>query len=155
MPDDPEDVSERSREHRDDRESSIEDVLVDVRDDLGRQQYPTTGDDLAATYADEPTDLPNETESLGSAFDRIDDQFGDADEAFAAFLAEFEGGAYAEGYTEATRAGGDEWSEERIDDDRPPAEENTEGQQERAKDRARRAQASDAESSSESSGGSG
>jgi hypothetical protein len=154
MPDEPANVSEHAREQKADRESSIEDVLADVRDDLGRRSYPTTSEDLAATYADEPTDLPNETESLGSAFDWIDDQFGDADEAFAAFLAEFERGAYAEGCADATQTDNEQWSEERVDDDRPPAEENTEGQQERARERAQRAQASEAESS-ESSGGSG
>lgn len=146
MANDADDVGEQSNATKDARESSVEDVLASVREDLGTQSYPTTSEDLAATYADDPTDLPDETESIGSAFDRIDDQFADADEAWAAFLSEFERGEYATGYTEATRTGGDTWSEERIGDDRPPADENTEGQSERAKERARQAQAAESES---------
>lgn len=148
MQEDSEDVADGSRRRKDDRESAVEDVLAGVRADLGERSYPTTSERLASTYADEPTEFPNETESLGSAFDRIDDQFADADEAWAALLAEFEQGQYARGYTEATRTGGDTWSEERIDDERPPAEQNTEGQTERATERARRAQAADADAGS-------
>lgn len=41
---------------------------------LAEHSYPTTSEELAATYADEPLDLPNETESLGSVFDRLVDE---------------------------------------------------------------------------------
>lgn len=150
---DPSDVEDESIRRKNDRESSIEDVLASVRTDLGDRSYPTTSEDLAATYADGPIDLPNETESLDSAFDRMDDQFEDADEAYRALLSEFEGGTYR-GLRDDTATGGAAWSEERVDDDRPPAEENADGGSERAKQRASQSQASDAQASdSDSNGG--
>lgn len=145
MSNDTDDVSERSKAHKDARESSIEDVLASVRDDLGSRSYPTTSEELAATYADGSTDLPNETESIGSAFDRLDEQFDDADEAYRALVAEFEDGAYRTARPDAER-GGASWSEERVDDDRSPADDDTDGQRKRSRERARRSQAADAES---------
>ncbi|WP_313696190.1 hypothetical protein [Halorarum halobium] len=83
------DAAER-RQHE--RAESVETTLEAVRADLGTHQYPVTSEDLAAYYADDPTDLPNETESLGSAFGRLDRSFADPDEAFEALVSEFEEG---------------------------------------------------------------
>ncbi|QLG64222.1 DUF5789 family protein [Halorarum salinum] len=100
----PDDVDEReAREKRDgvqdaaerrqsQRAESVEDTLEAVRADLGTHQYPVNSEDLAAYYADDPTDLPNETESLGSAFGRLDRSFEDPDEAYEALVSEFEEG---------------------------------------------------------------
>lgn len=137
-------ASERSRQRKDDREASIEDALADAREHLGEQRYPASSEELAAAYADGPIDLPNETESLASAFDRMDDQFRNAEDAHRALLSEFEGGAFRNLRPDAA-SGGATWSEERIDDDRPPAGEDAEGGPERARQRASQAQASDAE----------
>lgn len=37
-------------------------------------KYPIRGEELATRYADRMIDLPNETESLGSVFDRLSDR---------------------------------------------------------------------------------
>lgn len=100
----PDDVDEReAREKRDgvqdaaerrqrERAESVEDTLEAVRADLGAHRYPVNSEDLAAYYADDPIDLPNETESLGSAFGRLDRSFEDPDEAYEALVSEFEEG---------------------------------------------------------------
>lgn len=41
---------------------------------LEDRTYPTTSEELAQEYATHPVELPNETESLGSVFDRLDDE---------------------------------------------------------------------------------
>lgn len=145
MPEDTEDVAKGSRARKDRRESNVEGVLVDVREDLGEQSYPTTSEQLASTYADGPIDLPNETESLDSAFDRMNDTFENAEEAYRALLSEFEGGTYHDARAEAG-SGDAVWGEERIDDSQPPADRNTEGGPEESKERARRMQAAESES---------
>ena len=71
---DPDEVDDAAEERQHERAAAVEDVLSEIRGDLGRQSYPTNSEDLASTYADTPIDLPNETESIGSAFDRIDDR---------------------------------------------------------------------------------
>jgi len=118
------DATPEARSHE--RAATVEEILSTVRADLGRQDYPTTSEELAATYAADPSELPNETESIGSVFDRLDDRFEDAEAAYRALVTEFEGGLYADegdagkatGTTPAERA---TWDEARADDDRPPA----------------------------------
>ena len=61
-------MSERKR----DRAASTESILADVERRLGSVQYPVTGEELAAEYATDPMDLPNETESLGAALSRLE-----------------------------------------------------------------------------------
>jgi len=66
---DPERVKERARHCRQ------EQTELDQTEAMpGEQKYPTTGEELAAEYADQPLDLPNETEGLGSVFDRLEDE---------------------------------------------------------------------------------
>lgn len=56
------------------------------------QQYPTRREELATEYADQLIDLPNETESLGSVFDRLTSRrFEDPIEAREAVLNELTG----------------------------------------------------------------
>ena len=120
------------RQH--DRAETVEAVLADVREDLGRQSYPTTSEELAATYGTDPAELPNETESIGSAFRRIDEQFDAPDQAYDALLESFEGGQYADARgNPGERA---TWSDDRA---REGAEE-IEGAHQQSEERARRAQ---------------
>lgn len=130
--DEAEDAAE-ARQHE--RASSVEEILSEVREDLGTRSYPTTSEDLASTYADTPLDLPNETESIGSAFDRIDDRFEDSDEAYEALVREYEEGDLVNGET------GAQTPEERAawTDEGGEAEE-IEGERQRSVERAKRAQ---------------
>lgn len=124
--DDAQDAAER-RKHE--RATSVEDTLEAVRGDLGTHQYPVNSEDLAAYYADDPIDLPNETESLGSAFGRLDRSFADADEAYEALVSEFEEGRLA-GRDADPAAENPTWDEGRAgrragDPDAPEREDET------------------------------
>jgi hypothetical protein len=136
------DDAAEARQHE--RAAAVEEILSEVREDLGRQGYPTTSEELAATYADTPMDLPNETESIGSAFDRLDERFQDPDEAYEALVREFEEGDLVDAYVE-TPGERATWSEERVDEAREPADEGIEGERQRSVERARRAQQADYE----------
>jgi len=91
---DPERVQEHSRQHTHERTEHVENILDRAGDLLGEHKYPTTSEELATEYADEPLDLPNETESLGSVFDRlVDERFETVEEAREALYAELTGTA--------------------------------------------------------------
>ncbi|OAQ54609.1 hypothetical protein HTG_03370 [Natrinema mahii] len=62
------DSAEQRKAERADRTESI---LAAVERDLDDLEYPVTSEELATEYATEPIDMPNETESLGSVFDRL------------------------------------------------------------------------------------
>jgi len=85
MPEDDPDVSsvqDSAKERQHERTEHVEDILNGVDGLLDEDKYPTTSEELAAEYADEPLDLPNETESLGSVFDRlVDERFETPQEA--------------------------------------------------------------------------
>jgi len=149
---DTDDVDDAAEARQHERASTVEDILSEVREDLGNQSYPTTSEDLAATYGEGPTELPNETESLGSAFDRMDDRFEDPDEAYEALVTEFEGGEFVEraGETPADRA---TWSGDRVDDERAPADGEIEGERQRSVERARQGQQEDYEAESDGDDG--
>ena len=137
------DAAEQRRRERTDR---VEGTLADVRADLGEQSYPVSSEDLAATYADQSIDLPNETESLGSVFRRLEDTFEDEEAAYEAVAAELsvdEAAGVREG--EASRAPAT-WSEERAETQHefredPIPDEVHESSVERSRERAREAQA--------------
>ena len=102
MADDPEPDTDRvqdSAERRQhDRAERVQGVLDRADDLLGRHKYPTTSEELAAEYGDEPLDLPNETESLGSVFDRlVDERFESAEDAREALYSELTGPAGSAG----------------------------------------------------------
>ncbi|WP_436912319.1 DUF5789 family protein [Halosimplex marinum] len=109
---DPERVQESAVDRRRERDEIVEDELGRVGDLLGEAKYPTTSEELAVEYGDEQIDLANETESLGSVFDRlVDERFESAAEAREAIYHELTGDA----------AGPEEYNEQRpvgpIDDD--------------------------------------
>ncbi len=79
---DPDRVQEAARERQRERTAHVESAMGDVGAMLGEHKYPTTSEELAVEYADQELDLPNETETLGSVFDRlVDERFESADEA--------------------------------------------------------------------------
>ncbi|MCU4801602.1 hypothetical protein OB920_14580 [Halobacteria archaeon HArc-gm2] len=104
-------VQDSANERRRDRTETVEDMLGDVGM-LEESKYPATSEELAVEYADQELDLVNETESLGSVFDRlVDERFESPDEAREAVLNELTGEA----------AGDEEYNDERavdaLDDD--------------------------------------
>ncbi|SEW25191.1 DUF5789 family protein [Halobacterium jilantaiense] len=114
MPEDDTDigsVQDNARERQHERSEHVEDILNGVDGLLDEDKYPTTSEELAVEYADEAIDLPNETESLGSVFDRlVDERFETPAEAREVLYSELTGPADT----------GDEYSEgrdlERVDD---------------------------------------
>ena len=139
-------VQDAAEERRHERTERVEGTLADVREDLGEQAYPVSSEDLAATYADQSVDLPNETESLGSVFRRLDDTFEDEEAAYEAVAAELtveEAAGVREGAAGREPA---TWSEERAEtqhefEDDPIPDEDYESSVERSRERAREAQA--------------
>ena len=90
--DDRESVQESANDRRSERTDTVENILATVREDLGDQKYPVSSEELSAYYANGPRDVANETEWIESAFDRIDNSFEDAQEAYEALVTEFEQG---------------------------------------------------------------
>jgi hypothetical protein len=91
---DPEREQRHARERQRERTESVENILDEAGRLLGEHKYPATSEELAAEYGDQPLDLQNETESLGSVFDRlVDERFESADEAREAVYGEISGDA--------------------------------------------------------------
>ena len=91
---DPEREQRSARERQRERAESVEDMLGDAGRMLGEHKYPASSEELAAEYGDQPLDLANETETLGSVFDRlVDERFESAEEAREAVYGEITGEA--------------------------------------------------------------
>ncbi len=91
---DAERVQDNARERQRERAERVEDVLGDAGQMLGEHKYPTTSEELATEYGDQPLDLPNETETLGSVFDRlVDERYESPEEAREAVYNEISGDA--------------------------------------------------------------
>ena len=91
---DKERVQEHANERRRERTDHVEDALAGTDEMLGEHKYPTTSEELATEYADQPIDLPNETETLGHVFDRlVDERYESAEEAQEAIYNELTGEA--------------------------------------------------------------
>lgn len=125
MPDDhdAERVQDSARKRQRERAERVEDMLGEAGQMLGEHKYPTTSEELATEYGDQPLDLPNETETLGSVFDRIvDERFESPEEAREAVYNEISGDA----------GGMAEYNEERelreLDDEETGAEANEDWQ---------------------------
>ena len=87
-------VQDNARERQRERAERVEDVLGDAGQMLGEHKYPTTSEELATEYGDQPLDLPNETETLGSVFDRlVDERYESPEEAREAVYNEVSGEA--------------------------------------------------------------
>ena len=91
---DPEREQRHARERQRERTERVEDMLGDAGRMLGEHKYPATSEELASEYGDQSIDLANETESLGSVFDRlVDERFESAEEAREAVYNELTGEA--------------------------------------------------------------
>ncbi len=87
-------VQDRAERRQSERASTTESVLEEVERHLGDVEYPVRGEELAASYSTEALDLPNETESLGSVFDRLaNEEFESPAEAREAIYGEITGEA--------------------------------------------------------------
>lgn len=101
-------VQDRAVERQHERTESVEDMLGDAGKMLGEHKYPATSEELATEYGDQQLDLANETETLGSVFDRlVDERFESAEEAREAVYDELSGEA----------AGMEEYNDERALDE--------------------------------------
>lgn len=74
-------AQDRAESRQSERADSAESILESVERDLGSLEYPVSSEELAAEYATDPIDMPNETESLGSVFDRLAGEQYDSPEA--------------------------------------------------------------------------
>ncbi len=83
----------RARERQHDRAEAVENLLEDTGtlESLRDEKYPVTSEELSDAYGDQSIDLPNETESLGSVFDRLDDEYDSPEEAREAIYNEITG----------------------------------------------------------------
>jgi hypothetical protein len=91
---DPEKVQEASKRRKHEMSEHSEHIIEEVQMDFGDHDYPVRGEELAAEYSTEEIDLANETESLGSVFDRLSDEtFESADEVREAVYGEITGEA--------------------------------------------------------------
>ena len=96
-----ESARERQRERAEAAESAAGDEFGGM---LSGHKYPATSEELATEYAQDPIDMPNETESIGSVFDRLEgERFEDAAEAEEALYNELTG----------SEAGPEEYNDER------------------------------------------
>jgi hypothetical protein len=146
--DDPvtDDVQDAAQQRQHERTENVEETLAGVREDLGEQTYPVNSEQVAAMYADQPTDLPNETEWIESALSRIDESFEDEEAAYEALVTVFERGEHLEIRSDAKGPEPPYWSEERAEtqhefEDDPIPDTGYESSVERSQERARRAQA--------------
>ncbi len=79
-PPDDESVQEGARRRQRERAEAVEDVVARGQWSFEELDYPVSSEALATEYSDQPIDLPNETESLGSVFDRLVDEEYDTPE---------------------------------------------------------------------------
>lgn len=96
-----ESARERQRERAEAAESAAGDEFGGM---LSGHKYPATSEELATEYAQDPIDMPNETESIGSVFDRLEgERYDTAEEAEEALYNELTG----------SEAGPEEYNDER------------------------------------------
>ncbi|ELY40488.1 DUF5789 family protein [Natronorubrum tibetense] len=106
-------AQDRAEQRKSERADETESILDDVERHLGDLEYPTTSEEIAAEYGNEPIDMPNETESLGSVFDRLaGEQYDTPEELREAVYGEITGqaGSPNEANTERDLTGLDEES---------------------------------------------
>ena len=67
------DPQKSSNERKHEHVEAVEEILDAVDPALEEHAYPVNSEDLSAQYGETILELPNETESLGSVFDRLGD----------------------------------------------------------------------------------
>ncbi|WP_247002316.1 DUF5789 family protein [Halosolutus gelatinilyticus] len=87
-------AQDRAERRKSRRAEHSESILRDVESHLGELEYPVTSEELASEYGNETIDMPNETESLGSVFDRLaGEEFESPEEVREAVYGELSGQA--------------------------------------------------------------
>lgn len=87
-------AQDRISQRKNERAHATEAILADVEDRLGDVEYPVSGEELATEYGLDAIDLPNETESMGSVFDRLaNEEFDSVAEAREVIYGEITGDA--------------------------------------------------------------
>lgn len=102
-------VTDTVERRQSERAARVTDMIGDEAAGLLEDRtYPTTSEELATEYAIESIELPNETESLGSVFDRLPDEeyvaAPEAKEAAAEAVFEHSPGLTTEPYWEGEPA---------------------------------------------------
>jgi hypothetical protein len=69
-----EDVPGRAAARQRERAERVERLLDEVEARIDDHKFPTRAEELAAVYRADPIELPNETESVASVLDRLDDR---------------------------------------------------------------------------------
>jgi hypothetical protein len=89
-----EDVTEAAGRRRRERAKSAEDAARELDGYFDDVEYPVASEDLAMEYADQELEMANETESLGSVFDRLaGEEYGSPEEVREAVHGEVTGEA--------------------------------------------------------------
>lgn len=92
MPDRERSHTEKMAAKEESRAERVEETMEAVEATVSHASYPTNTSKLRAVYADRKNELPNETESLADAFDRLaDDEYETENEAREALLGELTG----------------------------------------------------------------
>lgn len=87
-------AQDRAEQRKSERAERTESILGTVEQHLGNLEYPVTSEEIATEYGNEAIDLPNETETLGSVFDRLaGEQFESPEEVREAVYGEVTGEA--------------------------------------------------------------
>lgn len=111
-PDGADDPTRSARERTRERAASVESILDAIEPEGAGGAYPANSDELVAWYRASELELPNETESLADAFDRIaetTDEFADPEAAREALTAELRRDErFDEAFTDAPSADGAE-----------------------------------------------
>lgn len=91
---DTERVQDAAEERRRERAELAEHASRELQGRFNEFNYPVSSEELAVEYGDETIDLANETESLGSVFDRlVDEEYGSPTEVREAVYSEITGEA--------------------------------------------------------------
>ncbi len=91
---DTERVQDAAEDRRRERAELAEHASRELQGRFNEFNYPVSSEELAVEYGDETIDLANETESLGSVFDRlVDEQYESPTEVREAVYSEITGEA--------------------------------------------------------------
>jgi hypothetical protein len=86
-----EDVPGRAAARQRERARRVERLLDEVEARVDDHKFPTRAEELAAVYRADPIELPNETESVASVLDRLDERLEAPAEVRAAVARAVEG----------------------------------------------------------------
>lgn len=99
-----EDVSDAAGRRRRERAQSAERASRELEGYFGEIEYPVSSEDLAIEYSDRAIDGANETESLGSVFDRLaGEEYDSPEEVREAVYGEITGQASGMGEANSER----------------------------------------------------